>query len=349
MRKEKVISMLLIILTLVLLVSGCGEQAPNRTAKPGSQEEKPGVILVTDGRGKEVKVPYQPKRIVSLNSSASEIVFALGGADRLVGRDSYSIFPPVLTRVPELAKSSSNPSLEALVQAHPDLILADTMLKEDQREKLNAAGIAVLIDSPSDPERALAMIQYMGDILGQKERATQVIQFIEKYERIIADRIKKLDERDKPKVYFEWYKPYHSAGQKSVFNKFLVVAGGVNIAAQEKVDYPTVNPEWVATQNPDIIVRRDAGQATKDKFKGLRDEIIQRPELRNVKAVKEQKVYIIASSVTSGIRSVVGHLYLAKWFHPDLFQDVDPAAVHRQMLKEFFDLEPAGTWVYPEK
>jgi len=51
--------------------------------------------------------------------------------------------------------------------------------------------------------------------------------------------------------------------------------------------------------------------------------------------------------VASGIRSVVGDLYLAKWFHPDLFKDIDPEAVHRELLQKFFGLEPDGVYVYP--
>ncbi len=79
----------------------------------------------------------------------------------------------------------------------------------------------------------------------------------------------------------------------------------------------------------------------------MRDEILSRPELANVKAVREGRVHVLNSKANSGLRSIIGELYLAKLFHPQLFEDVDPEEVHRDMIRRFFDLYLEGAYAYP--
>jgi len=139
-------------------------------------------------------------------------------------------------------------------------------------------------------------------------------------------------------------------GNGTLFHNLTVAAGGINIVADEPVKYPTMDPEWLVEKDPDIIIRYDysteKGNLT-DNMEKTRDEILSRPELGDVKAIVDGRVYILGNPVASGIRSVVGDLYLAKWFHPDLFKDIDPEAVHRELLQKFFGQEPDGVYVYP--
>jgi len=136
----------------------------------------------------------------------------------------------------------------------------------------------------------------------------------------------------------------------TTFHNLTVAAGGINIAADQPVDYPTVDPEWVVERDPDIIfsyATNTADENLTDKMKEIHDEIISWPELVDVKAVKNDQVYILGNPVAWGISSVVGDLYLAKWFHPDLFEDIDPEAVHREFLLKFFGEQMAEKSVYP--
>ncbi|MCD6133587.1 MAG: ABC transporter substrate-binding protein, partial [Deltaproteobacteria bacterium] len=135
----------------------------------------------------------------------------------------------------------------------------------------------------------------------------------------------------------------------------ITAAGGINIAAGEPVKVPRVSAEWVLERNPDIIVysylkaRKSAKVPSPEEMKKIRDEIMNEPGLRETKAVKEGKVYIIDTRLITGPRSIIGLLYFAKWFHPELFKDIDPEAVHKEMLQKFYGMELEGTWVYPEQ
>jgi len=66
-----------------------------------------------------------------------------------------------------------------------------------------------------------------------------------------------------------------------------------------------------------------------------------------VQAVKDGRVYVISGKVATGVRSIVGELYLAKWFHPNLFSDIEPEAVHEALIKEFYNLDLEGEYAYP--
>lgn len=79
----------------------------------------------------------------------------------------------------------------------------------------------------------------------------------------------------------------------------------------------------------------------------VRKKLMSHPALRGTNAVKKGRVYLIDSTVLYGPREVVGLCYLAKWLHPELFRDVDPEAVHKEILKKFFDDDLKGVWVYP--
>ncbi len=116
-------------------------------------------------------------------------------------------------------------------------------------------------------------------------------------------------------------------------------------------------------QDPDVIVKGvsrklggygvDAGDTA--EFEGIWGEIMNRSELQGVAAVKEKEVYVMshhfASWQTTSARPFLQVIYMAKWFHPDLFKDLDPQAIHQEYLTEFhgldIDLNEKGVCVYP--
>jgi iron complex transport system substrate-binding protein len=80
-----------------------------------------------------------------------------------------------------------------------------------------------------------------------------------------------------------------------------------------------------------------------------RDEIMSLPGFENIDAVKTGQVYITDIKMASGISELATMLYYAKWLHPDLFQDIDPRAVHEELLKDYFDVDIEGIYqVYPD-
>jgi len=318
---------------------------------PASCQEVCQEVTVTDYTGRSVTIAQPVERIVSLSSSGSEILCALGAGDRIVGRGETSLFPPSLAEVAVMGKSSLSPDLELIVEQDPDLVIADTMLKDEDRTSLESAGIPVLEESFVDPPGVIEVAGHLGLILDQEERASELVDFLEGRQSLIEDEVSGLGPEGRPDVFLEREWAYHTASAGTSSHNLVVFAGGDNIAGDEDIEYPTVSPEWVVECDPEVMVKlawSTTGEtSTEEELEAVRDEILSRPELANVKAVREGRVHVLNSKANSGLRSIIGELYLAKWFHPQLFEDVDPEEVHRDMIRRFFDLELEGAYAYP--
>jgi len=306
-------------------------------------------VTIVDYTGKSVEVPSPVETVISLSSYASEILCALDGEDKIIGRDSYSTYPPDLDDVPIVGQSSYSPSIELILELDPDVVIADTMLSDDNREKIESGGVPVIVVRSGDPERTMTIIRDLGTILDKNERADELVDFIDRYHTTVEERTADLDEDDKPVVLGEWSSPWKAATSGTGFGDKIEAAGGTNIAADETPGtYVVVSSEWVAERNPDVIIFQKSGKNnTLEDLVETRDEILSRPGLSDVDAVKDGRVYVVTSGIMGGAPSIISDLYFAKWFHPDLFEDIDPEEVHEELTREFFGLELEGAYVYP--
>jgi len=312
------------------------------------------MVNVIDFNNNSVSVDAPAHRIVSLASGATEIVCALDGGQSLVGRGSVSTFPSYVMNITEVGRNSNSPDLELIIELSPDLVIADTMLSADDQKSLEDAGIPVMIERFMSPDRIMTAIKNMGMVMGKKERASEINDFIEKNQKLLQERTADLKPVDMPAVFYESSptKPYNTFSSSSSFDDIVVSAGGINIAGDlgnESISSPEVTPEWILQVDPDVILQREPSDDdyTQDDLKALRETIISREELKDVQAVKDGRVYVISGKVATGVRSIVGELYLAKWFHPNLFSDIEPEAVHEALIKEFYNLDLEGEYAYP--
>jgi iron complex transport system substrate-binding protein len=306
-------------------------------------------VTIVDYTGKSVEVSSPVETVISLSSYASEILCALDGEDKIIGRDSYSTYPPDLEDVPIVGQSSYSPSVELILELDPDVVIADTMLSDDNREKIESGGVPVIVIRSGDPERTMAIIKDLGTILDKNERADELVAFIDRYHTLVEERTADLDEEDKPIVLGEWASPWNTATPGTGFGDKIAAAGGINIAADETPgSYVVVSSEWVAERNPAVIIFQKSGKNnTLEDLEETRDEILSRPGLSDVDAVKDGRVYVVTSGIMGGAPSIISDLYFAKWFHPDLFGDIDPEEVHEELIREFFGLGLEGAYVYP--
>lgn len=315
-------------------------------------------VNVIDFNNNSVEVDAPVNRIISLASGATEIVCALDDGQSLVGRGSISTFPPYVSNITDVGRNSNSPDIERIIELRPDLVIADTMLSTDSQKSLEDAGIAVMVERFMSPERIMTVINNLGIVMGKGERASEINGFIEKNQNLLLERTSDLKPEDMPAVFYESSptKPYNTFSSSSSFDDIVISAGGINIAGDlgnESVSSPEVTAEWILEVDPDVILQREPSddEYTEDDLKALREKIIAREELKDVKAVKDDRVYVISGKVTTGVRAIIGELYLAKWFHPDLFSDIEPKAVHELLIKEFYnidlDVDLDGEYAYP--
>jgi iron complex transport system substrate-binding protein len=311
-------------------------------------------VTIVDSTGRSLSVEAPVHRVVSLGTGDAGYIYALDGGECLVGRDSFSYFPNELQKVTVAGQTSYSPDLELIMKLNPDLVVADSMISDEDRKKLESAGIPVLIEWIADPVQGIKAMEDLGLVTGKMERSQELIGFIRKYQDLIQERTSDLKQEDKPKIFFEWTEtPYYTVANGSSSDTLIGLAGGINIAknlGNASHSFLSVSPEWVMKADPDVIIQTPASDKpyTEDDLKGFRDAILSRPELKDVKAIKTGRVYVISGEIMYGINSIIGELWLAKCFNPDLFKDIDPEAVHRELVEKFYgqSLEERP-YVYP--
>ena len=316
-------------------------------------------ITLVDTADKIVTVDMPVERVVALSAGVIETMRLLNAADKIVG-----VYKSVVTKedifFPEFSEypiaGSKDP--ESIIALHPDVVFLYPGSSYDKTsDVLESSDITVIRVYFYKPESYVDETKKFGYIFGKRERAEEYLDFYEEgYMNIIRERVEKLSEEDKPKVYFEWNKPYQTCGIKSGYHQKVLAAGGNNIFSHLLVGIATVDPEEIINRDPEIIVKwykgfRNWEPHDANELKKIRNELMERPVLERVSAVEDEKVYVITNTVTRG-GFCIGIGYMAKWFHPELFSDFDPQAIHQEYLTRFqgldIDLEEYGVFVHPE-
>ncbi|MCD4669261.1 MAG: ABC transporter substrate-binding protein [Actinomycetia bacterium] len=345
---RKLIILLVSIIIITMVFTGCFT-----AGEPESIEKS---ITIIDSTGKYVELKLPVERIVSLNSGMSTLICAFGDSDKIVGRSTLSVFPSSLEGIEIVGERSSKPNMELIVQLEPDLLVADTQLKDEDREKLESLGIQVIVEPTSDPDRIFFIIRNFGLLLEKQEKAEEIIACMESYLNIVHERIARLEleKADFPTVYFEYWNDFKSISAQSSMHKSVVAAGGINIAAAEPFKIPKLSPEYILEKNPQIIVKRASRVSDLKELELIREEIMSTVGLKEVNAVKEENVYIFKSDIFLILNYPVGLSYYAKWFHPVEFSDINPGEIHRNLVDKFFGDEEWDNidkeiFIYPEE
>ncbi|XHH10531.1 MAG: ABC transporter substrate-binding protein [Candidatus Bathyarchaeia archaeon] len=324
------------------------EPTATPTATPEPTPTPPQNITYTDAKGNTITITTPLNNVSSLNSGVTELIVALGGQSKLVGRSAGCLYPPSVTSVPVIGDSSNSPNLELILQQAPQLLIADTMItsKAEILSQIQAAGIPVIIEQPGNFTRLPGLINFLGTALNNQTRATEIVDYITSYVNLVHTRVATIPQDQRPTVYFEMSMPWRSTPANSVREEYLIEAGGINLNAGSSGT--TVTPEFVASGNPDLIIRMISSDThAESDFKTVRDEIMGRSQITTTDAIKNGRVYIYDSTIFTGLRYPIGLLYWAKWINPTLFADIDPAAIHQELNQKFYGIALDGVYAYP--
>lgn len=274
-------------------------------------------LTITDDTGREVTLEKEPQKIVSLAPSNTEILFALGLGPKVVGVTDFCDYPAEAATKPKMG--GIKPSLEKIVAAQPDLVLAiaETSGAPEIAGKLEELNVKVIVLGPKTLDDIMASIELVGQATGKGDEAANLVADIKaKVEGVIA---KAKTATSKPRVMYELdatdpAKPY-TPGPGSFMDALIGMAGGSNIAADAKMQWAQLSLEEVVKKDPEIIILGDANYGVTP------DQVKQRPGWSNVTAVKSGNVKPIDDNLVSrpGPRIGDGLQALAKLIHPELF------------------------------
>ncbi|MDP2778386.1 MAG: cobalamin-binding protein, partial [Anaerolineales bacterium] len=258
------------------------------------------------------------KRVVSLAPSNTEILFAIGAGDQVVGRDQYSDYPEAAKNVTDIGSTFGALNTELIVSLKPDLIIAAEINTPEQVKSLEDLGLTVYyLSNPTTLEEMYTNLEIVAQLTGHEADAATLIESLKARVAAVDEKIMPLSSRIS--VFYELdgtdpAKPYTAGG--GTFIKLLIDrAGGYNIASDIE-GYPQLSLEQVVAADPAFIILGDSAY-------GVTPELVSaRPGWDNLSAVKSGQVLPFDDNLLSrpGPRLVDGLEALAKLLRPELFK-----------------------------
>ncbi len=276
----------------------------------------PAAATMRDELGREIQVPDDPRRVVALSPSITEIVFALEQQGRLVGTTQFSNYPAAASLVPKVG-SYVRLDLERIAALNPDLCIA---IKDGNPKhivvRLQALGIPVFVVDPHHLASVMQTIQSIGRLLKASARANALVAEMQSRVAHVDARVARIEHR--PRVFLQiGVTPIVSVGRRTFLHELIIRAGGINVAAGPRA-YPHFSREQVVALAPDVVVITTMSRS--GAFNKARADW---QRLTHIPAVRHNRIHMVDSDVFDrpSPRLVNALEILTQLLHPGLLKD----------------------------
>ncbi len=264
---------------LAVITFGCYRQAPLPAVEVKTRS-------FTDDLGRKVQVPEKVDRVISLAPNLTEIVFAVGGGNKLVGVTTFCNYPTQAQAIRKVSDTQT-PNIETIVALQPQVVFVSTSSQLEAFTKvLTEQKIAVFVTAPNRLDDIYKSIATVGQILGTNERAEDVISEMRSRvakaadSTLITGRLKVFVQIDKNSLY--------TIGKDSFITDIIARAGGLSVTADLATAYPKLSRETALALNPDVIILSESSDNREP------NEVF-----RNSPAVKNRRVYSVDADLLS--------------------------------------------------
>ncbi|MCT1901212.1 ABC transporter substrate-binding protein [Oceanobacillus sojae] len=330
---KKFLQVLLLALLAGVLI-GCSnndsadEGAPdeNTTNEESASEDTDGEdsaypLTITDAIDNEVTLEEEPERIVSLMPSNTEITFALGQGDKVVGVSDNDTYPEEVLDIDKVGGMEFN--VEVIISLDPDVVLAHESLVASSQEaldQLEGADIEVFtVADATDVDTTYETIDNIGQVVGAEEEAEQLVTDMQADFAELEEITSEVAEEDRQSVFFEISPSpeIYTAGQNTFLDELLQIIHADN-AAGDQEGWVEMDPEAIIELNPEVIIST-YGSYVEDPI----GEVTSRDGFDTVDAVANERIYDVDSDTVSrpGPRLVDGAKEIAEAVYPELFDE----------------------------
>ena len=295
-----------LVLICLLLACACNTGRPSRENATATRE-------ITDDAGRRVSLPERVDRVISLAPNLTEIVFAVGGGDRLVGNTTYCDYPADAKAVTKVG-DSMQPSLERIIALRPQVVLISTASQlEVFTQQLHNQNIAAFVTDPHDLEGMFRTIEQVGQILGQTEQANQLVKNLRERTSAVEQAVK--DAKPVRVFYQVSEKPLYTLGRDAYLTDLIRRAGAVSVTADVPGAWPRYSDESAVATKPEAIILPTGGSM------GAANSSVTEA-LRNSPAVLAGRVFKIDGDYLArpGPRLIDGLEAMAHALHPEAFK-----------------------------
>ena len=268
---------------------------------------------LTDDAGRNVTLPARVERVITLAPNLTEIVFAVGAGDRIVGNTSYCDYPEQAKSITKVG-DTLHPSLERIIALRPQVVLVSTASQlEIFTQQLESQNIAVFVTDPHDLEGVFHSIEQLGRMLGQDEQVKTVVQKLRERTNTVEQRVKQ--EQPVRTFYQVSGEPLYTAGHDAFVTDLMRRAGAASVTADVPGAWPKFSNESALAAKPDAIILPTGGSM------GAANANVAEA-LRGSPAVRAGRVYKINDDhlARPGPRAVEGLEEMARARHPQSFK-----------------------------
>ena len=242
-----------LLLALLLLLSACHQAGTDGTRQPADS------LVFTDDYQRTVTIAAQPQRIVSASPAITEIIFALGAQDRLVGRTDYCLYPAQTQQIESIG-GIANLNIEKVIALQPDLVVASSLIPQKSIDHIAAMGIPMVCLTEQPRFEALyATISRIGQLLGLDQRADSLNASLQQRLQQLQSTLPHTDSLSRPSVYYVvgYGKAGNfTAGGNTFIDHIITLAGGRNIA--HHIEGWSFSLEALLQADPDFIIIRSS-------------------------------------------------------------------------------------------
>jgi iron complex transport system substrate-binding protein len=262
------------------------------------------------------------------------------------------------------------PNMEVIYSVDPDLLILEVIPMSGIQNLIERfeTDLPVVAVRTYDPNELEVSFKNLGKLLNREREAAEYLAWYKNLNDTMLRKAGKLPEHQKTRLFYKTsFGGPSDVGTLSDKLNYIPArnktTGCINVASNLPSQggwVPSVDPEWLASQEIDVLVIGDAqpgryGFSVNDtsKLADWRSKVMALPVFADTKAVRNERVYMLSESFFGTPRFIVGFAFMAKWCHPELFGDVDPTKIHQEYAMKFLRLGPdiadGGVFVYPEK
>ncbi|HJV26040.1 MAG TPA: cobalamin-binding protein [Aromatoleum sp.] len=219
-------------------------------------------VELQDDAGQRIRLAQPARRIVSLAPHVTELLFAAGAGDRLVGAVDYSDYPPAARKLPRVG-GYSNIDMEAVAALKPDLVIAWKSGNRDAHlDRLAALGIPVFISEPHSLDDVARSLENFGKAAGSEREGRAAA---DAFRQRKAELARRYAGRPPVRMFYQiWEKPLMTVNDEHLISDVMRLCGGVNVFGKLDQLAPTIGVEGVLAANPEVIVASGMGDARPD-------------------------------------------------------------------------------------
>jgi iron complex transport system substrate-binding protein len=299
-----------VLLTLILsigLLSACSRSVRQASSDAGQPRE------VIDEGGRRVRLPQRIDRIVSLAPNLTEIVYAVGAGDNLVGDTEYCDYPEAAKRVAKIG-DTMHPSVERIIALKPQIVLVSTASQlEAFTKQLDDQKIAVYVTNPRSLDEVFRSIETLGELFGHYEQAATLVADLRRRAATVEVAMRAV----KPvKTFYQVSgEPLYTIGRDAYLTDLVRRAGGVSVTAEVPGGFPRFSDEAALAARPEAIILPSGGSMGTANSTAA-------ASLKDSPAVLNNRVYKINDDHLSrpGPRLLDGLEELARALHPEAFK-----------------------------